>query len=108
MKKLTLLVAALLMGMTAFAQTTKLPQPNMQRKTLTVMETFQQRKSVREYDVKPLSDQDLGDLLWAAQGQNRPDGHLTAPTAMNRQEIRLYVFTAKGVSLYNPKEHSLT
>lgn len=108
MKKLTLLVAALLMGMTAFAQTTKLPQPNMQRKTLTVMETFQQRKSVREYSTKMLSDQDLSDLLWAAQGQNRPDGHLTAPTAMNRQEIRLYVFTAKGVSLYNPKEHSLT
>ena len=108
MKKITLLAIALLMGIVAFAQTTKLPQPNMQRKTLTVMEMFQQRKSVREYSTKMLSDQDLSDLLWAAQGQNRPDGHLTAPTAMNRQEIRLYVFTAKGVSLYNPKEHSLT
>ena len=108
MKKIILLATALLLGITAFAQTTKLPQPDMQRKTLTVMETFQQRKSEREYDVKPLSDQDLGDLLWAAQGQNRPDGHLTAPTAMNRQEIRLYAFTAKGVSLYDPKEHSLT
>ena len=107
MKKITLLTIALLMGITAFAQTTQLPQPNMQRKTLTVMETFQQRKSVREYSATPLSDQDLSDLLWAAQGQNRPDGHLTAPTAMNRQEISLYVFTAKGVSLYDPKSHSL-
>ena len=97
----------LLVGIAAMAQTRNLPKPNMQRKTLSVMETYKQRKSVREYSNKPLSDQDLSDLLWAAQGKNRADGHLTAPTAMNKQEIRLYVFTAKGVSLYNPQAHSL-
>ena len=98
----------LFMGTTAFAQATQLPQPNMQRTTLTVMETFQQRKSVREYSAQALSDQDLSDLLWAAQGKNRPDGHITAPTAMNRQEIRLYVFTDKCVCFYDPQTHSLT
>lgn len=92
MNKYSLLAVSLLVSMSSFAQTKNLPAPNMQRKTLSVMETFQQRKSVREYSDKMLSDQDLADLLWAAQGKNRPDGHITAPTAMNRQEIRLYPY----------------
>ena len=108
MKHLFLIAVLLLMGTACNAQTQNLPKPNMQRQTLSVMESYNQRKSVREYSAKELSDQDLSDLLWAAQGQNRPDGHLTAPTAMNRQEIRLYVFTAKNVALYDPKAHTLT
>ena len=108
MKHLFLIAVLLLMGTACNAQTQNLPKPNMQRQTLSVMESYNQRKSVREYSAKELSDQDLSDLLWAAQGQNRPDEHLTAPTAMNRQEIRLYVFTAKNVALYDPKAHTLT
>lgn len=108
MKKLALMAALLLMGTVCFAQTKNLPEPNLQRKTLAVMQTFKQRKSVREYSAKQLSDQDLSDLLWAAQGKNREDGKLTSPTAMNRQEIRLYVFTSKNVMLYDPQKHALT
>ena len=96
------------MGISCFAQTTKLPTPDMKRQTISVMETYKQRKSVREYSAKALSEQDLSDLLWAAPGQNREDGHLTSPTAMNRQEIRLYVFTEKSVSLYDPQANTLT
>lgn len=108
MKKQSLVTTFLLMGISCFAQTTKLPTPDMKRQTISVMETYKQRKSVREYSVKALSEQDLSDLLWAAQGQNREDGHLTSPTAMNRQEIRLYVFTEKSVSLYDPQANTLT
>lgn len=90
------------------AQTTALPKPNLNRETLSVMQSFQQRHSTREYADKAMSKQDLSDLLWAAQGVNRDNGNLTAPTAMNRQEVRLYVFSDKSVSLYNPKAHSLT
>ena len=108
MKKLSLVTTFLLMGISCFAQTTKLPTPDMKRQTISVMETYKQRKSVREYSAKALSEQDLSDLLWAAQGQNREDGHLTSPTAMNRQEIRLYVFTEKSVSLYDPQANALT
>ncbi|MBR1668366.1 MAG: SagB/ThcOx family dehydrogenase [Bacteroidaceae bacterium] len=108
MKQFALLAVTLLMGTTCFAQTQNLPKPNLQRKTLTVMETFQQRKSIRDYSPKKLSEQDLSDLLWASMGVNRENGNLTAPTAMNRQEIRLYVFDDKGVSQYDPKAHSLT
>ncbi|MBQ9641692.1 MAG: SagB/ThcOx family dehydrogenase [Bacteroidaceae bacterium] len=98
----------LLMGTACSAQTTKLPKPNMQRQTLSVMESFQQRKSTRSYSSKLLSAQDLSDLLWATIGVNRDNGNLTAPTAMNRQEILLYVFTDKEVCSYDPKTHSLT
>ena len=108
MKKLSLVTTFLLMGISCFAQTTKLPTPDMKRQTISVMETYKQRKSVREYSAKALSEQDLSDLLWAAQGQNREDGHLTSPTTMNRQEIRLYVFTEKSVSLYDPQANTLT
>lgn len=108
MKKQSLVTTFLLMGISCFAQTTKLPTPDMKRQTISFMETYKQRKSVREYSAKALSEQDLSDLLWAAQGQNREDGHLTSPTAMNRQEIRLYVFTEKSVSLYDPQANTLT
>ena len=101
--------AMLTVAMSACAQqVTNLPQPDMKRKALSVMQSFDQRRSVRSYSNKALSTQDLSDLLWAAQGKNSDDGRLTAPTAMNRQEIILYVFTAKGVCLYDPQKHSLT
>ena len=57
MKTIFLFVAMLLMGTACFAQTTNLPKPDMQRQTLSVMAAYQQRKSVREYSAKALSDQ---------------------------------------------------
>ncbi|MCR4921795.1 MAG: nitroreductase family protein [Bacteroidaceae bacterium] len=93
---------------TATAQTTKLPTPNMKRHTLSVMETFQQRKSDRAFSTRSIDRQLLSDLLWCVQGKNREDGKLTTPTCRNWQEIRLYVFDNRGVSLYDPQAHSLT
>ena len=50
----------------------------------------------------------MSNLLWAACGINRPEaGKRTAPTARNKQEIDVYVATAKGVFLYDVKNHSL-
>ena len=106
--KQILLTAALLMATACGAQkTTKLPAPNMKRQTTTVMEAYKQRRSQRTFNQKELSRQDLADLLWTAQGVNREDGRLTMPSCMNWQEIRLYLFDRKGVSLYDPKTHSL-
>ena len=80
----------------------------MKRSTLSVMETFKERKSDRAFSQKDIDSQTLSDLLWCAQGKNREDGKLTTPTCRNWQEIRLYVFDSKGVSLYNPQKHTLT
>ena len=66
----------------------QLNQPDKTRGT-SVMQALSDRHSDREYADKPLSLQDLSDLLWAANGINRPDGKRTAPSALNRQDISL-------------------
>lgn len=95
-------------GLTMAAENmdTALPTPDMSAGK-GVMEAFAQRRSVRKYADRELSRQELGNLLWAATGQNRPDGRLTAPTCRNFQEIRLFVFDKNGVSEYIPATHSL-
>ena len=45
--------------------------------------------------------------MWSAFGVNRPDGKRTAPTARNRQEITLYLLTAKGAWIYAAKENKM-
>ena len=65
------------------------------------------RQSGTEFGERMLSLQDLSTLLFAAVGVNREDGRLTSPTARNRQEIRVFVFTAEGVCEYLNKENAL-
>ena len=44
-----------------------------------------------------------------ARGRNRPDeDKLTSPTALNKQEISVYVFSKSDVSLYDARKNSLT
>ena len=84
----------------------QLNQPDKTRGT-SVMQALSDRHSDREYADKPLSLQDLSDLLWAANGINRPDGKRTAPSALNRQDIDIYVINAEGAYLYVPQSNSL-
>jgi nitroreductase len=63
--------------------------------------------SSRQFSQEPLPVEVLSNLLWAAFGINRPDGKRTAPSAMNRQEIDIYVATAKGLYLYDAKVNLL-
>lgn len=84
----------------------KLNDPNKSRGTA-VMKALADRNSVREYDAKEISLQDLSDLLWAANGINRPDGKRTAPSALNRQEVDVYVIDKNGAYLYEASTHTL-
>lgn len=70
-------------------------------------ETLARRQSVREYTDKALTERELGQLVWAAQGINRPNGHRTAPSANARYPLELYVATPSGFFHYDPKEHQL-
>ncbi|HWR53561.1 MAG TPA: SagB/ThcOx family dehydrogenase [Bryobacteraceae bacterium] len=72
-----------------------------------LMQALKLRKSVREFSSEKLSPQQLSNLLWAAFGINRADGRRTAPSAMNWQEIDLYVTTADAVYVYEAKDHRL-
>ena len=87
-------------------QDIKLNEPDKSRGS-TLMKALSDRQSVREYDAKDLSLQDLSDLLWAANGINRPNGNRTAPSAMNRQEIDVYVVNKDGAYLYDAATHTL-
>ena len=49
----------------------------------------------------------LSSLLWAGWGVNRPDGMRTAPSAINDQEIDLYVALPSGAYLYDATGHKL-
>lgn len=73
-----------------------------------LLQALKDRKTTRQYGGN-LPQQTLSNLLWAACGINRPDsGKRTSPTAVNWQEIDIYVATAEGMYLYDPKENVLT
>jgi SagB-type dehydrogenase family enzyme len=71
------------------------------------MQVLSDRKSTREFGPGTLSPQTLSNLLWAAFGINRPDGRRTAPSAMNWQEVSIYVATPEGVYIYDAKDNAL-
>jgi SagB-type dehydrogenase family enzyme len=84
-----------------------LPKPQLD-KGKPIMQALKERKSSRVYDSKPLPQQELSNLLWAAFGINRPEsGGRTAPSALDMQEIDVYVALADGLYFYEPKNHSL-
>ncbi|MDR0845617.1 MAG: SagB/ThcOx family dehydrogenase [Tannerella sp.] len=87
-------------------QVIKLNAPNKARGSVTT-KALADRHSDRVFDAKELSLQDLSDLLWAANGINREDGKRTAPSAMNRQEVDVYVVRQDGAYLYDAQAHSL-
>jgi nitroreductase len=72
-----------------------------------LVDALKLRRSIREYDARPLASQILSDLLWAAFGVNRPNGDRTAPYWRHVMVIDIYVALADGVWLYDPKEHHL-
>ena len=75
---------------------------------LPVMQALSVKASVREYSKKPLAMQDLSDLVWAADGINRPDeGKRTASSALNSQDVDVYVFMENGVYVYNAGKQAL-
>jgi SagB-type dehydrogenase family enzyme len=73
-----------------------------------LMQVLKDRRSSREFSTEKLPNQMLSNMLWAAFGVNRPEsGKRTAPSAVNWQEIDIYVATAYGLYLYDAKAHSL-
>jgi len=73
-----------------------------------LMQVLKDRSSSREFSPEKLLIQALSNLLWAACGINRPDsGKRTAPSAVNYQEIDIYVAVNDGLYLYDAKAHML-
>ena len=66
-----------------------------------LMTALSRRHSAREFASEQLPLPMLSNLLWAAFGVNRPDGGRTAPSALNAQEIDVYVALPSGAYLYD-------
>lgn len=109
MGKIAFIFTALLLVATMQAQDLKTIRLNTPDKTRgnSVMQALSDRHSDREYAAKDLSLQDLSDLLWAANGINRPDGKRTAPSALNKQDIDIYVIMKAGAYRYDAQANSL-
>lgn len=109
MRKLSFIFAALLLVRhyaCTGSENNQIDSPDKNRGS-SVMKALSDRHSDREYASKELSLQDLSDLLWAANGINRPDGKRTAPSALNKQDIDIYVIMKEGAYLYDAKANSL-
>lgn len=85
----------------------KLPPPKTEA-GMPLMQALKLRHSSREFSSQPLPMQMLSDLLWAANGVNRPDsGKRTTPSAKDMREIVVYAVTADGAYIFDPGFHSL-
>jgi len=93
--------------LTISAQDINLPSPD---KTggKPLMQALNERQSIRSFTKDSLTQQQLSDLLWAGWGINRADQKKrTAPSAMNVQEIDVYVTLPGGLFLYVAESHVL-
>ena len=104
-----MLIIALMGASCLLAQELKpfaLPQPQTDGGR-PLMQVLKDRKTMRDFATDKLTPQLLSNLLWAAFGVNRPDGRRTAPSAMNWQEIDIYVATSDGLFVYDAKRNQL-
>ena len=78
-----------------------------------VESVLQVRRSVREYSRKPLTQDELAQLLWAAQGVTGPEGLRTAPSAgaLYPLEVDVVIGDVDGlpsaIYRYKPDRHEL-
>ncbi len=84
----------------------KLNPPDL-KKGMPVMAALKKRKSQRAFSDKKLTLQQLSELLWAADGINRPDGKRTSPAAIAKYAVDIYVVLPEGVYLYDVAKHKL-
>jgi len=108
-RRVLALSIGILLATAAWADTgtIALPKPDM-RGGKPLMQCLAARHSTRSFAERAVPLKTLGNLCWAAWGINRPaTGGRTAPSAMNKQEIDLFVARRDGLFLYDAKAHAL-
>jgi len=94
------------------AESVALPAPRIAG-ALSVEQALAGRRSVRDFASTPLTLEQVGQLLWAAQGENRPNGRRTAPSAGATYPLELRLAAgeveglAPGLYRYVPSGHRL-
>jgi nitroreductase len=83
-----------------------LPAPAT-RFNVDLKEALQLRRTTRSFQSADIPLEVLSNLLWSANGVNRPDGKRTAPSAYNTQCIKIYLANGQGVFCYDSQNHFL-
>ncbi len=96
----------------ADSRTVTLPAPRGEG-PLSLEVAIQTRRSVREFTDEPLSLDEVGQLLWAAQGITSRQGARAAPSAGGTYPLEIYMAAGRvtelepGVYRYRPAGHEL-
>jgi SagB-type dehydrogenase family enzyme len=65
------------------------------------------RRSRRKFSPQPLTLEQIGQLCWAAQGQEHGSRYRTTPSAGATYPLELFIVTTEGLFHYLPAEHTL-
>ena len=84
----------------------RLPVPERRGK-MWLEEALALRRSVREFTPEALTERELSQLLWAAQGITHAQGLRTAPSAGALYPLEVYVASVGGFYRYEPRPHQL-
>jgi len=104
-----LAICLLMMTMTALQseELIKLPPPR-QHSEVALEEALAKRRSIRAFRPEKLTMEQVGQLLWAAQGITAPsEGLRTAPSAGALYPLEMYVVLPTGVYHYEPGGHQM-
>ena len=108
MKKI-FLMSIMLLGVIVTYSNAKdiyLPSPN-RAGGVPLMQALNERKSVRSFSPQKIDEETLSNTLWSAVGVNKEDNKRTIPTALNKQNLDIYVLSEEGAFLYDALSHSL-
>jgi len=83
-----------------------LPKPN-QNGSVSLEQAVTKRRSQRKFVSRALTLEQIGQLCWAAQGQEAHSHYRTAPSAGATYPLELLVVTCDGLFQYLPAKHSL-
>ena len=92
-----------------------LPSPN-QKGIISLEEAIARRKSVRYFAPQPISQRQLSQILWAAQGTSDASGNRTVPSAGATYPLEIFAVCGancieqigEGIYHYHTDSHSLT
>jgi len=85
---------------------TKLAKPN-KTGSMPLEQAIAVRRSRRHFQPKPLTLEQIGQLAWAAQGQETGGRYHTTPSAGATYPLELFIITDEGMFRYLPAKHSL-
>ncbi len=99
-------IASISLALAATPADIKLPPPD-KNGGRPLMRDIVDRQSLREITGKPLSQQQISDILFAAAGVTRSDGKRTTPSARNVMDTTVLAIMPAAAYEYVPATHSL-